>query len=134
MFASTTDRVALAVGAAGAFASDRLSRGVPPERRPAVSAAGLVLAAAIYPAARSSWSARAAAARELAALAAYGMFSFAAARRASPAATRLIAAGWASHALFDHAHEPGPGSRIPSYYPALCAGYDVGVAALLLRG
>ncbi|QBJ98625.1 hypothetical protein ERC79_09060 [Rhodococcus sp. ABRD24] len=46
-------------------------------------------------------------------------------------ATGLTAIGWIAHAAFDHAHERGTSSRLPRWYPALCAGYDVGVATLL---
>ena len=45
----------------------------------------------------------------------------------------VIAAGWVAHAAFDHVHHAGPGGRLPKWYPALCAGYDIAFAAMLLR-
>ncbi|MDI9902860.1 hypothetical protein QM716_23675 [Rhodococcus sp. IEGM 1409] len=46
-------------------------------------------------------------------------------------ARRLVAASWAVHPIFDLLHERGPDSRLPDWYPAICAGYDLGVAGLL---
>ena len=46
-------------------------------------------------------------------------------------AARLTAGGWLAHAVFDYGHDRGVSSRLPQWYPALCAGFDVGVAALL---
>jgi hypothetical protein len=45
-------------------------------------------------------------------------------------AVRLLAAGWASHALFDAAH--GDDER-PRWYPVVCAGYDVVICGHLAR-
>jgi len=54
-----------------------------------------------------------------------GTASVLAARRPRPRATRVLAAGWASHALFDAAHDHDQGSRLPRWYPAFCAGFDL---------
>jgi hypothetical protein len=67
------------------------------------------------------------------ALLAFGAVGAAAARGTSSNAARVVAAGWAAHALFDLVHDGGQHSRIPDWYPALCAGYDLSVAAILLR-
>jgi hypothetical protein len=53
---------------------------------------------------------------------------------ARPARRRqLVAAGWLAHAGFDAAFVPHDGSRIPAWYPAMCAGYDVALAGRLAR-
>jgi hypothetical protein len=98
----------------------------------ALAGAGLVSAAAIYPLARSRWAADGAVARELGGLAATGLLSVAAARRTGSTGAWLLAAGWLSHAAFDVYHEAGPHSRLPAWYPAACAGFDIGMAAALV--
>jgi hypothetical protein len=45
----------------------------------------------------------------------------------------LTAAAWVGHAVFDRVHERGEASSLPRWYPALCAGYDLGMAAMLCR-
>jgi hypothetical protein len=45
----------------------------------------------------------------------------------------LTAAAWVGHAVFDRVHERGEASLLPDWYPALCAGYDLGMAAMLGR-
>jgi hypothetical protein len=42
---------------------------------------------------------------------------------------RLLAAGWAGHAAFDVTHHRGTASRLPAWYPQLCAAYDLTLAA-----
>ena len=96
-------------------------------------AAGLAVVAAIYPAARRRWRLDRSTVGELLGVVGYGTASVIAARRPRPRATRLLAAGWASHALFDVTHGHDEDSRLPSSYPALCAGYDLVVAGHLAR-
>jgi len=45
--------------------------------------------------------------------------------------SRLLAAGWAAHALFDATHRHSASSLLPGWYPALCAGYDLALASAL---
>ncbi|MBO9531625.1 MAG: hypothetical protein J7513_01470 [Solirubrobacteraceae bacterium] len=99
----------------------------------ALAGAGLVIAAAIYPAARTDRLAGPAGARELAGLVAAGLLATAAAGAGGTRGRRLIAAGWASHALFDAAHDTGRGSSIPAWYPAACAAFDLVLASELWR-
>jgi hypothetical protein len=132
----TSDKIALGVGAALAIATDLGSRKVVPDAMTVpAAAAGLVTAAAIYPAARSGRTAtRGVVVREAAALAGTGaVLVTALARHKSVTAKRAVAAGWLAHALFDNLHDRGPASRLPGWYPAACAGYDVALAALVLR-
>src|SRR4051794_26071657 len=129
---------AIAVSAGGVIAGAGLAelaargaRRLPAERHVGFHAAGLAVAAAIYPAARRRWRLDRRSAGELVGVIGYGTASVLAARRPRPRANRLLAAGWASHALFDAAHGHDESSRLPRWYPALCAGYDLVVCAHL---
>ena len=131
---------AIAVSAGGVIAgaglaelATRGARRLPDEQHVPIYAAGLAVAAAIYPAARRRWRVDRRSAAELLGLIGYGTASVLAARRPRPRANRLLAAGWASHALFDAAHGHDEGSRLPRWYPALCAGYDLVVCGHLAR-
>lgn len=130
---------ALAIGAVSGWAVDELARRRLPTRRGDLAAAGLVTAAVIYPAARRGHRGSRPAVHELGGVLAAAALGGAARARGKdrPDALRyreLVAAGWVAHALFDAVHHAGPGGRLPRWYPALCAGYDVAQAAALLRG
>ena len=135
---SCAENVALpTVGAtAGAGLAEVAARGarrLPVEHRVAFNAAGLAVAAAVYPVARRRrWLDRRSVG-ELLGLVGYGMASVLAARCPPPRANRLLAAGWASHALFDAAHGHDLDSRLPRWYPAFCAGYDLVLSGHLAR-
>ena len=122
-----------AVGVLAAVGVDAAIGRRAPRHRVALHAAGLATAAAVYPVARSERPASVPVARELLALLGFGAVSAVAAREASGRGARLAAAGWLGHAVFDLVHHAGPHSRLPGWYPAFCAGYDVAVAATLLR-
>jgi hypothetical protein len=124
----------VAVGAAGAIGFDWTVRKRWPRRRVSTHAVALGGAAAVYPALRSGEFLGSAGVRELAALGGYGALGVAAVRTGTPTAARVVAGAWASHALFDRVHQTGSHSRIPEWYPALCAGYDLALAALIWRG
>lgn len=130
----TTQVGGLLAGAALAAGNLRLTASQPPGRRTALWAVGLAVAAAVYPAARVRWQADATAARELLGVAVYSSVALTAVRHAPPAGARIAAAGWASHAAFDLVHRHSEGSRLPAWYPAACAGYDLVVAGSLARG
>jgi hypothetical protein len=134
------DAEAMAVSAGGVIAgaglaelAARAARRLPAERHAGIYAAGLAIAAAIYPAARRRWRLDRHSAGELLGVIGYGTASVLAARRPQPRANRLLAAGWASHALFDAAHGHDENSRLPRWYPALCAGYDLVICGHLAR-
>lgn len=127
------DVAAVAVGAASGLAIENASRRFFPQARTHLGAAGLMTAAAIYPATRKGSRVSLASAREVAAVAATTGLISKANQRGGMSARALIAAGWAAHALFDAQHDLGPGGRLPRWYPALCAGYDLAFAAALLR-
>lgn len=127
------DVAAIAVGALSGLAVENSARTLFPQARTGLGSLGLVTAAAIYPAARSGSRTGAASARELAAVATALGLTLAARRRGGLLARALIAAGWVAHAAFDAQHDAGPEGRLPDWYPALCAGYDLAFAGALLR-
>jgi hypothetical protein len=127
------DVAAVAVGAASGLAIENVTRKLFPNARTQFGAVGLLTAAVIYPAARSGSRVSLAAAREVASVAAATAVVTKSQQQGGMAARALIAAGWAAHALFDAQHDAGPGGRLPRWYPALCAGYDLAFAAALLR-
>ena len=100
-------------------------------------AAGLVIAAAVYPVARQGQARQGRMAdvsiptREWSAVAATFVVFVGALVLPPGTARRLVAASWAVHPIFDLLHERGPESRLPDWYPAICAGYDLGAAGLL---
>lgn len=135
--------LAAGIGAVAAWSVEELSSKLFPAKRAELGALGLTTAAVIYPAARRRHWVGAASARELAGVGAAVGLSAVALRPADvkpdeEAAAdvrrrRLIAAGWLAHAVFDNVHKAGPGGRLPSWYAAMCAGYDVAFAATLLK-
>lgn len=120
------------IGAALGIGTDLLSESRPPKHRAMILAGGLVVAAAIYPTARRNRKLDAAVAREIAGLVASGAIVTTAAQSTPRRARNVVAAGWAAHAVFDMVHDGGPDSLIPSWYPAMCAGYDLAVAGRLV--
>jgi hypothetical protein len=119
-----------AAGVALAVATERLIGRAAPRQRTRLWAVALPGAAAIYPLARRTGHLRREGMIEIGALGAYSAFAL---RLPGGSKERALAAGWASHAAFDALHHRGDGSRIPSWYPAACAGYDLVVAGTLLR-
>ena len=122
-----------ALGLAAAVAGDVAAARYAPRYRAVMQSAGLPIAALIYPVARSKGDVSSHLVREGVALIGFAALSAMAARNDAARRARLLAAGWVGHAVFDLVHETGPHSRIPGWYPAYCAGYDVGVAARLLQ-
>jgi hypothetical protein len=120
----------VAVGAVGALIADVAARRRADRYRLSLHSIGLVGAAAIYPALHSGPGAdRAERQREIVGLAACTALVVAA--PASRSRSRLLAAGWAAHALFDAVHHRSESSLLPDWYPAACAGYDVALAVAL---
>jgi hypothetical protein len=129
-----TIALAVAAGAGAAWGVDELFARWLPAVRVRGYAVGLVGAAAIYPALRTAHRGSRRGRRELAATAGYGVLAvLASSTGIGASASRVIAAGWASHALFDLVHATDEHTRLPNWYPAMCAGYDIAAAALLLR-
>ncbi|TCJ28075.1 hypothetical protein [Nocardioides jejuensis] len=131
MSVSARDVASVAVGAALGKASAVAVRRVAPGSSTRLLALTLVPVALIYPAARRSAAGSGGAVlREAGGVLAMGAVVAAARRTTQPEV--VTAAGWLAHAAFDAVHDAGPASRLPGWYPALCAGYDAGVAADLL--
>ena len=120
------------VGAAAGWASGELARRMGGRAEVVGVGGGLVVAALIYPAARRSVGTGGLAV-EAAVVAATGALAASATRWESATARRVLAGGWASHALFDTLRGASPDSRLPGWYPAVCAGYDVAIAARVAR-
>jgi hypothetical protein len=121
--------VAGAIGAAAALGADVLARRRFADQRVALTAAGLFGAAVIYPIGRRD---RFGDGLERATLVASTALAGTAVALPSKRARLLLAAGWLSHAAFDAAFaKRSAGSRIPSWYPPMCAGYDAMVALRL---
>lgn len=99
--------------------------------RTGISALILVGAAVIYPLADRTPT-RMAGPGELGAVVATLGVAIGAATLKDRSARALVAAGWCLHALFDQRHSSST-SRLPSWYPALCAGFDVAMATQLRR-
>lgn len=126
------DAAAVGVGAvAGLVVGASFRRGFRPGATNSAGI-GLIVAAAIYPASRRS-SRTGGLTAEAAALAAAAGVTGLAATRESAAARRLLAGGWVAHTLYDVLQGPSPDSRLPRWYPALCVGFDVALAAQLVR-
>ena len=124
--------VSAAIGAAAGIGTDLATEKQAPRQRALVLAGGLITAAAIYPLARRDRRLGWPLAREIAGMVAAGAVAATAARSTPTAARNLVAAGWAAHAFFDMVHDGGDDSLIPSWYPAMCAGYDLAVASRLV--
>ncbi|MCX6396571.1 MAG: hypothetical protein NTV23_08800 [Propionibacteriales bacterium] len=103
-------------------------------RLPVLAAgAGLVTAAVIYPAARREHAPSAGLLVEAAVVVGATAMAAVAAGRSPAAGRRLLALGWAAHALFDFGQGPSDDSRLPDWYAPVCAGYDFAFAGQLLR-
>ncbi|HMU35655.1 MAG TPA: hypothetical protein PKA04_02410, partial [Marmoricola sp.] len=92
-----------------------------------ISALSLVGVSVVYPLTRRGWT-----------VSDGGHLAFATAAVAITAtanesvpARRVVAGGWLAHAVMDLAVGHGPDSRLPGWYPAVCAGFDIGYAARL---
>ncbi|WP_254923116.1 hypothetical protein [Rhodococcus sp. OK302] len=124
--------LAFAAGGLLSIAADRSISHRNPTRRTVVYAAGLMGAAVVYPISHLGRSADSAVlTREWIAVLATAAVYVGGSVLPAQGAARLTAVGWLAHAVFDHGHDRGTSSRLPQWYPALCAGFDVGVAALL---
>jgi hypothetical protein len=121
----------LSVGVGSGLLADVLiSRGMA-DRRVWWAAVGLVVAALVYPMTRrrpgldpsEAWTVLSAC-----------VIAAVAVRCPERLACSLLGAGWMCHALFDMAFGHGSSTwRLPQWYPALCAGFDVAYGARLLR-
>ena len=121
----------LSVGVGSGLLADVLISRRTADRRVLCAAVGLVVAALVYPLSRrrpgldpsEAWTALSACV--IAAL------SVGCPERS---ARSLLGVWWMCHAIFDLAFGHGSSARrLPRWYPALCAGFDVAYGARLLR-
>jgi hypothetical protein len=123
---------AIGAGVVLSVVADEVSKRAVPGHRGPVAAAALIGAALVYPLARVGRSAdRAVAVREWSAVGAAGALCLGAAVLPERHSRLLAAGGWLAHPGFDFLHERGQASRLSDSYPWLCAGFDLGIAALL---
>lgn len=125
--------LAFVAGAALAAGGDiALRRPAQRRWRVPILGAALPVVAAVYPLFRSSPGADPdAVRREYVAVGLAGAVAAGSAFLPAGAARDAVAAGWAAHAAFDVLHAQDQTSTLPRWYPAMCAGYDLSVAALL---
>ena len=133
MTTSARNGAAAAAGAiAGILTDVPLRRRGPSGTR--LSALILVGAAAVYPVAGGDRASNDEALRgEVSAVLGTAALAVAAWVLPDRVARSVVAAGWVLHAVFDQTHAASAATRLPPWYPALCAGYDVAMAATLAR-
>ncbi len=122
---------ALVAGAAFGWAAAHAARRLGPRATVLGAGTALIGAAVIYPAARREFGPSGGLAIEAGVVLATTALTAAAVRADSATGRRVVAAGWASHALFDIAQGPSADSRLPAWYAPLCAGFDFAYAARL---
>ena len=130
MRASTKSAAAAATGVIAGLLTNMPRKTGPTRTRS--SAVILVVAAVAYPVAGGNRALDDNALRhEVAAV--LGTVALAVAAWSLPdrAARAVVAAGWVLHAVFDQTHTQSAGTRLPPWYPAMCAGFDLAMAAVL---
>jgi hypothetical protein len=121
----------LSVGVGSGVLADVLISRRMADRRVLWAAVGLVAAALVYPMARCRPGLDRSEAWTVLSACAIAAMSVGFPERS---ARSLLGVGWMSHALFDLAFGHGSSTwRLPRWYPALCAGFDVAYGAQLLR-
>lgn len=126
------DATALVAGAVLGWAAAHAVRRLDGRSGVVTAGAALVGAAAVYPAARRELGPGLGV--EAGVVLATTALAAAAARADNATGRRLVAAGWASHALFDFLQGPSSDSRLPTWYAPVCAGFDVTYAGRLAVG
>jgi hypothetical protein len=121
----------LSVGLGSGLLADVLISRRTADRRVLWAAIGLVVAALVYPMARrrpgldpsEAWTVLSAC-----------VIAAVSVGRSERLARSLLGVGWMCHAIFDLTFGHSSSSwRLPRWYPALCAGFDVAYGARLLR-
>ena len=121
----------LSVGVGSGLLADVLISRRMADRRVLCAAVGLVVAALVYPMARRRPGLDPSEAWTVLSACVIAAVSVGCPERS---ARSLLGVGWMCHAIFDLAFGHGSSSwRLPRWYPALCAGFDVAYGARLLR-
>lgn len=120
-----------AVGVGAALLADGLISRRSPHRDVLWAAIGLMTAALVYPLARRRVGLDRAEAWAVLSAGAIASVSIARPGRSS---RLLLGLGWICHALFDAACGHNSSTwRLPRWYPAFCAGFDIAYGARLVR-
>jgi hypothetical protein len=121
----------LSVGVGSALLADVLISRRTADRRVLWAAVGLVVAALVYPPARRRPRPDPSEAWTVLSACVIAAVSVGCPERS---ARSLLGVGWMGHAVFDLVFGHGSStSRLPRWYPALCAGFDIAYGARLLR-
>ena len=123
---------ALLAGAVLGLATDAVALALPRQQARQLSAAHLAAAGGVYLGFAVADGRRSALLVQTGELLGFSALAALAVQRDSPG---LLGASWLAHVIWDALHHRGRGpTRVPSWYPALCIGYDVAVATPLLTG
>jgi hypothetical protein len=123
---------ALLAGAVLGLATDAVVLALPRQQARSLSGARLAAAGGVYLGFAVADGRRSALLVQTGELLGFTALAALAVQRDSPG---LLGAGWLAHVTWDALHYRGRGlTRVRSWYPALCIGYDVAVAVPLLTG
>jgi len=124
--------VALLAGAVLGLATDAVVFALPREQARLLAGAGLAAASGVYLGFAVADGRRSALLVQTGELLGFTALAVLAVQRDSPG---LLGVGWLAHVTWDALHywSRGP-TRVRSWYPSLCIGYDVAVAVPLLTG
>ena len=124
--------VALLAGAVLGLATDAVALALPRQQGRLVSGATLAAAGGIYAGFAVADGRRSALLVQAGELLGFTALATLAVHRDSPG---LLGAGWLAHVTWDALHYGGRGpTRVRSWYPPICIGYDVALAVPLLTG
>jgi hypothetical protein len=123
---------ALLAGAVLGLATDAVAFALPRQQARRLSGAALAAAGGIYAGFAVADGRRSALLVQGGELLGFTALAAIAVQRDSPG---LLGAGWLAHTAWDALHYRGRGpTRVRSWYPPLCIGYDMALAAPLLTG
>ena len=123
---------ALLAGAVLGLVTDAVALALPRQQARQLSAAALAAAGGVYLGFAVADGRRSALLVQTGELLGFTAWAALAVQRDSPG---LLGAGWLAHPIWDALHYRGRGpTRVRSWFPAFCIGYDVALAAPLLTG
>jgi hypothetical protein len=123
---------ALLAGAVLGLATDAVVLALPRQQARRLSGVGLAATGGVYLGFGVADGRRSALLVQTGELLGFTALAALAVQRDSPG---LLGAGWLAHPVWDALHYRGRGpTRVRSWYPPLCIGYDVALAAPLLTG
>lgn len=124
--------VALLAGVVLGLASDAVLLALPAQQARRLSGAGLAATGGVYLGFAVADGRRSALLVQVGELLGFTALAAVAVQRDSPG---LLGAGWLAHPIWDALHYRGRGpTRVRSWFPAFCIGYDMALAVPLLTG